>query len=182
MASNLASITTSVQGVVSSLSCQPGKMVKKGDLIATITPANDLAKENSLIQQGFLQQQVQLAQGGLQSTVSNLTIQSLSLQNQRRVTQDQLTILQQNLTNLQKQKVLSSGDIQIQIMTAEKSLTNLKLQYQEDLNKINTSITNQKKSLQNSIRNALTLFDQTFGVTNPSKVYNSDAYLGALNQ
>lgn len=43
-------------------------------------------------------------------------------------------------------------------------------------------IVNTEKSLQNSIRNALTLFDQTFGITSPSKVIQSDAYLGAMNR
>lgn len=61
-----------------------------------------------------------------------------------------------NLINLQQQQQISNGDT-------------------------TTRIVNTAKSLQNSIRNALTLFDQTFGVTNPSKVFHADAYLGSLN-
>lgn len=51
VASNLASLVTSIQGVVSSLQCQPGAVVKQGAVVATITPANDTQKENSFIQQ-----------------------------------------------------------------------------------------------------------------------------------
>ncbi len=105
----------------------------------------------------------------------------MSLQNQERVTQDQLAILQQNLVNLQKQKTLTSGDNQLQIANAQKTLDNLKLQEQQDIEKITTSINNQERSLQNSIRTALTQLDETFGITNPGKNYNTDAYLSAKN-
>lgn len=100
---------------------------------------------------------MQLGQDGLSSTLNNLDIQAASLQNQKRVNNEQRELLEKNLANLKSQNSVNSSDIDMKI-------------------------TNTKKTLQNTIRNALNLFDQTFGITNPSKVFYSDAYLGTFNE
>lgn len=179
VATSISSLSASTAGVVSSLQCQPGRAVKKGDLIATIAPANDLQMENNRIQQFYLGQQSNLMQAGLNATLSNLGLQQQSLLNQKNVAEQQIALLQANLSALQQQKNLSNADVSIQIQTAQTSLANLKTLQDQDLSKIETSLLNQKKSLQNSVQISLELFDQTFGMTNPSKATNRNIYLGA---
>ena len=179
VATTISSLAASTAWTVSSLQCQPGKTVKKGDLIATISPANDLQTQNNLVQQYYLGQQSAVMQAGLNATLSNLSLQQQSLLNQKTVAEQQVALLQENLSALQQQKQLSNADLAIQIQTTQTSLANLQTLQNQDLEKIDTSLLNQKKSLQNSVQISLELFDQTFGMTNPSQAVNRNIYLGA---
>lgn len=179
VATTISSLAASTAGVVSSLQCQPGKTVKKGELIATISPANDLQTQNNLVQQYYLGQQSNLMKAGLDATLSNLAMQQQSVSNQKNVAEQQVALLQENLQALIQQKNLSTSDLNIQIQTAQNSLANLQTLQSQDLEKINTAIINQKKSLQNSVQISLELFDQTFGMSNPTQAVNRNIYLGA---
>lgn len=177
LATNGATITTSVWWVVESLNCQPGKEVKKGDVIANFAPSEDLQTENLRIQQNYLSQQVGVYNDSLQSALHNVDIQIQTLYDQKATNENQLALLKQNLENAKKWKELSVWDNTIQLSSLTTQLANLQSQQEADTLKLTDALKNQASSAQTTALWALSLVDNTFWITDPQKIILKDPFI-----
>ncbi len=179
VATNWATITTSVWGVVQALNCQIGAEVKKGQIIAQFTPPADLQTENLGIQKDFLGQQVGVLQNALSAWLENVDLQIATLKDQRNTNQQQLALLEQNLENAKKQKQLTSWDTNLQLSSLQTQLSNLKQQQTADITKTDAALKNQIQSAKTSALGALSAVDNSFSITSPQLIHESDIYIGA---
>ncbi len=179
LATNGATITTSVWWVVQSFDCQPGKEVKKWEVIAQFTPPMDLQTENMWIQASYLGQQAGIYSAALQAWLQNVDLQIASLKDQKNTNQQQLVLLKQNLENAKNQKELTSSDTKIQLETLTKQLANVREQQKADVDKTEAAVKNQLQAAQNLAFGAITLVDNTFWVSDPYSAQDSNVYLGA---
>lgn len=93
----------------------------------------------------------------------------------------QLAILQKNLENLEQQKILSSGDLQLQVKSLNDQFISLQNSKSIDLQRIQRTLDNTRKSMYNTVTQAFITFDQNFGVTNKEKNKDYDLYISAKN-
>lgn len=101
--------------------------------------------------------------------------------NQKQLFSQQLDILKKNLENLEKQKTLTSGDLQLQISSLNDQYQSLLNSKNIDLQRIQRTLDNTRKSIYNTVTQVFITFDQNFGVTNKEKNKDYDLYISAKN-
>lgn len=177
---NTKTYTSTIRWIVSELNAQIWSEVKKGDLIAKITPDyEDVSVKNIIVQRDSAQTQLVNLQNIKSSTVSNFDSQRQQLLLQKQSLETQLSTQEQNLLNLKKQKDIASDDIGIQKTSLESQFTKLQeskslLEWNKEqtLKSINTSLLNLKWQIYVSVSQWFEYIDELFWITEDNETIN----------
>lgn len=196
LSDNVRNLSSGNAGTVQSLSCEKGKKVRAGDVIAKIVPDfSDVSVKNQVSQKESLSSQLSNTREILASTNSNFATQLGSLQTQKSNLENQISILEDTLAKIEEQRGYGVSDIDkqldllnIQLSTLDTQIADLtaskaKLQDSKkaDLAKLDSNLANARNQSKALVANALTVLDETYGISDKNREKNDayDTYLGA---
>lgn len=196
LSDNVRNLSAGNGGTVESLSCEKGKKVRAGDVVAKIIPDfSDVSVKNQVSQKESLASQLSNTREILASTNSNFATQLGSLQTQKSNLENQVSILEDTLSKIEEQRGFGVSDIDkqldllnIQLSTLDTQIVDLsaskeKLQDSKkaDLSKLDSNLANARNQSKALAANALTMIDETYGISDANKDKDAayEAYIGA---